>query len=173
MREIWKNIEGYNGKYQISNLGRVKSFTRLKNGYIRVLSKSKKGYLRVSIEGKTLVIHRLVASAFIPKIKGKNQVNHKDGNLENNCVDNLEWVDNRENNIHAYRYLNRKAPFLGRTGKKSPCSKPVLQIKNGKIIKEFESTMCVQRELGFQNARISECCRGKIKNYKGFEWRYK
>ena len=109
-KEIWKDIEGYEGLYQVSNLGRVKSLDRidcrgqhLKGKLIKPLP-TKQEYVRVGLckNGirKHFMIHRLVAQAFIPQ---HITVNHKDGNKSNNTVDNLEWLSQKENNIHAYR----------------------------------------------------------------------
>lgn len=121
MDEIWKNIAGYNGFYQVSNLGRVKSTggwrgNCLRKEKIRKLGKTKDGYLKVRLlyRGKdvTASVHRLVAEAFIPRIKGKDTVNHIDGNKENNHVDNLEWADRTEQLNHAYR-LNLKVARRG------------------------------------------------------------
>ena len=105
--EIWKNIEGFDGKYQVSNKGRVKSFInqteRIIGGGINV-----DGYpvVRLRLENKksvVKVIHRLVAKAFIGNPKNLPVVNHKDGNKKNNYVENLEWTTIRENTLHAFK----------------------------------------------------------------------
>lgn len=114
MEEIWKDIEGYEGLYQVSNLGRVKSLERkckVLNGYrtvnerIRSLNKNRYGYITVSLnknnKTKICTIHRLVAIAFIENPENKIQVNHIDGDKSNNTVDNLEWVSQEENMQHA------------------------------------------------------------------------
>lgn len=104
MQEEWKNINGYEGRYLISNMGKVASFLRgdvklIKTGF------TKYGYEKVTLHNetkrKTFLIHRLVALQFIPLIEDKNYVNHKDGNKKNNTLSNLEWVTVSENNIHA------------------------------------------------------------------------
>ena len=105
--EIWKDIEGYAGFYQVSNKGRIKSFRnqteRIIGGGINV-----DGYpvVRLGLENKksvVIVIHRLVAKAFIDNPKNLPVVNHKDGNKKNNYVENLEWATIRENNLHAFK----------------------------------------------------------------------
>lgn len=112
MKEIWKNVQGYEGQYQVSNLGRVKSLKRkLDNGRSvneKILNSSSKkktqdGYLMVALAGKTFRVNRLVATAFIPNPDNKSVVNHIDGDKENNRADNLEWATISENMLHAYR----------------------------------------------------------------------
>jgi hypothetical protein len=114
--EIWKDIEGYEGLYQVSTLGRLKRLEYIvicKNGRNRKLPTHilnppilKNGYiiacLRKEGKGKYLLLHRLVASAFLPNPNNLAQVNHKDGNKKNNNVENLEWVTPQNNIIHAF-----------------------------------------------------------------------
>lgn len=116
MEEIWKDIEGYEGLYQVSNLGRIKRCSR-KNMDSKARQRTfkelilkenidKSGYCYVNLyknEKKAYKIHRLVAQTFIPNIQKKPQVNHKDGNKKNNTVKNLEWVTREENIQHAYK----------------------------------------------------------------------
>lgn len=138
--EVWKDIKGYERKYQISNYGRVKSLERLTNAGIKnnritkrkekILKPLKvtKGYYSIRLydenkQGKTLKIHRLVAEAFIPNTDKKEQVNHIDGNKANNRVDNLEWCNCKENMEHSYKiglrdkeYLREHMREIGKTG---------------------------------------------------------
>ncbi len=114
--EIWKDVEGYEGYYQVSNFGRVKSLKRTvkrRNNYdlnikerIKPGQLDKAGYYRLSLckygITKTKKVHRLVAEAFLEKRKGADHVNHIDGNKINNFKDNLEWCTNIENLKHAY-----------------------------------------------------------------------
>lgn len=116
-QEIWKDIKGFEGLYQISNLGRAKSLDRIiltKNnkkqfykGIILKQTPDKKGYFRIKISKNNKIftkqIHTLVAQAFIPNIKNKKEVNHKDLNKQNNCITNLEWVSRKENMQHAFQ----------------------------------------------------------------------
>ena len=114
MNEVWKNIDGYEGKYQISNLGRVKSLQRWsgtkyynreqilnnyvnkKNGYVYV-------YLTKNNKSKNIRLHKIVADAFIPNPNNLPQINHKDGNKQNNCFENLEWCSCSYNIKDMYR----------------------------------------------------------------------
>lgn len=158
MIEEWKEIEGYEGLYEVSNLGRVKS---LKYGKERILKAGKDGcgYMLVNLckEGKMKMfrIHRLVAAAFIPNPQNLPEINHIDENKENNCSDNLEWCDRKYNINHGTR--NERI------------SKRVLCEETGEI---FPSTHEVERKLGFAQTHISDCCLGKYKTCGGFHWRY-
>lgn len=122
MEEVWKDISGYEGLYQISNFGRVKSLPRkykkryIKNENIKSPSKLPKGYLRIGLckEGKIkyYAIHRLVAESFIPNKDNKPCVNHKDCNPSNNKVDNLEWCTYLENNNYKNHHLKRNVSSI-------------------------------------------------------------
>lgn len=119
MEEIWKDIEGYEGQYQVSNLGRVRSLDRCVpfginssrirkiSGKILELQPHNKGYLTANLSRHSIItsylVHRLVAEAFILNTDGKEMVNHKDGNKKNNSVTNLEWATRQENEDHAFR----------------------------------------------------------------------
>lgn len=104
-QEVWKEIVGYDGIYEVSNHGRVRSTKRGKVRYLKNKNPSGRD-VRVALwkdkKPKDFLVHRLVALAFLPKIEGKNCVNHIDGNPKNNHVSNLEWCDHNENNNHAF-----------------------------------------------------------------------
>jgi len=107
--EIWKDVIGYEGIYQVSNTGRVKSFCRDKNGRILKPGKTSGGYLTVGLyldgKGKTIQVHRLVLEAHIgPAPSPKHEGNHKNGDKTDNGVENLEWVTPSENNKHALQH---------------------------------------------------------------------
>lgn len=132
-REIWKPIKGFEGYYEVSNKGRVKSLKRLiqrsyksrptkgfeKPQKIMTPANNGKGYLWVYLakEGKAYhkYIHRLVATAFVENSSvEKNQINHKDGNKQNNVASNLEWCTARENDLHRYNVLMKRNPYKGK-----------------------------------------------------------
>lgn len=125
MNEVWKDVKGYENLYQISNLGRLKSLSKkgnYKNEYIRKTLTDIKGYSVCNLvkdkKYKYVRIHRLVAQAFIPNLENKPQVNHKDGNKQNNCVNNLEWCTNSENQLHAIKMGLRKNENISKGRKK-------------------------------------------------------
>lgn len=98
MEEIWKELPDTNGKYECSSLGRV----RVKGtGYLVSFSTSSWGYYKCAINRKSIKVHRLIAKTFLPKIEGKDEVNHIDFDRKNNRIDNLEWTSRRENHTHA------------------------------------------------------------------------
>lgn len=192
MEEIWKDIVGYEGLYQVSNLGRVKSLDHFRNtglnrGYLqkgKILKPSMdmyRNYLRVQLSKKGKVvsirIHRLVAQAFIPNPKNKPQVNHIDGNKLNNCVDNLEWVTIRENIQHAYdtglaMVSEETKKKISETSLNRNCIEIIQYDKNGKFITKWKSAHEIQRELGLNNANIIQVCKGTRKTAGGYIWRY-
>lgn len=173
MEEIWKDIEGYDGYYQVSNLGRVISYKH-KNAKMLKPKINKKGYARVHIRhGKSnryIFIHRLVAMAFIPNHDNKPEVNHLDENPGNNCAENLEWVTQKEN-INWGTSLTRRSLSQRRTHN----PKAVYQFDlNWKLIAIFPSRNEASRATGFDRGGIGHACHQdyKYKTYKGFIWRY-
>lgn len=179
MKEMWKDIAGYEGKYQISSLGKVKIFNYKNTKNVRIMKDfiDGRGYIRACLckngIGKFYSVHRLVAEAFIPNPENKITVNHKDGNKLNNKVDNLEWNTYAENNIHAI--VNNLRPR--KLGKDNLTSKIIYQIdiETDKILNIFYGTGDIKRKMNYKDtSAISKCCRN-IKNYKtayGYKWRY-
>lgn len=177
MKEIWKDINGYDGLYQVSNMGRVRVKDRVVKvvrevkykGHILSQSMDKDGYKLVHIHGKTKKVHRLVAMTFIENPSNSPQINHKDLNKSNNNVNNLEWCTSAENNRHSYIHN----PDRGRGGTKfgkNPKSRSVLQMKDGNIIRKYDSMSRVQ-EYGFNPGSVSKSVRSG-KPYNGYEWCY-
>lgn len=171
--EIYKEIEGYEQLYQISNQGNVKSLgnggSNASKEKILKPNKLKDGYLRVNLckEGKrkSYLIHRLVAEAFIENPNNYPQVNHKDENPTNNCVENLEFCDAKYNSNYGARNQN-----IGESNTNNPNkSKLVLCLETGII---YSSTHQVERELGFAQSAISNACNGKYKQAYGYTWKY-
>ena len=177
--EAWAPVHGYEGLYEVSSYGRIKSISGPNAGNLRTLQKDTKGYAflmlyAAGMKPKNARVHQLVAKAFIPNPDGKPQVNHKDGIRDRNIVTNLEWSTNSENNLHSFRELGRKRPqsFLGRTGEKHHASTPVVatSIETGEK-KTFDS-MASARRAGFDSSSVWQCCKGRLKTHKGHLWSY-
>lgn len=186
--ETWENIKDFEGLYQVSNLGRVRSLDRwtnskcgsmqLKKGRILKQGLNKCGYQLVHLckdgKGKTYTVHRLVADAFIPNPQNLKEINHIDEDKTNNRVCNLEWCD-RSYNINFGTLKERISKSL--KGKPNiALSKRVAQIDKDtdEIIKIWPSTMECDRN-GFYSGVISQCCRNCYYGsniYKGFKWQY-
>lgn len=187
MEEIWKDIKGYEGLYQVSNIGRVKSlnYNHTKKEKILKPIKDKKNYLYINlyknVKIKHIKIHRLVAEAFIPNPNNYPCVNHKDEDKSNNCVNNLEWCTYQYNNTYGTaikrRVENTDWKEIGRKNKKillnrEDLSRKVYQYtKDGEFVKEYSSTAECGRN-GFSVTCISMCCLGKHKTHKGYIWSY-
>ena len=180
--EIWRDIKGYEGVYQISNMGNVKSLGNNKSRKEKVLklAKNTNGYLKVNLykdgKQKNYLIHRLVAESFIPKVEGKTHVDHIDSNRQNNNVNNLRWCTIVENNnFDLYRKhmseakKGEKHHMYGKTGALHNRSKIVLCIETGKI---YGSTMEAGRETGINQSSISAVCNSRRKSAGGYHWKY-
>ncbi len=169
MQEIWKDIEGFDGYYQISNLGRVKSLGG-RNGrekgveHIRQISLTRDGYEKVRLlhngKDKTLRIHRLVAETFIPNPENKETVNHKDGDKTNNCVSNLEWADRNEQMKHAYALELKRAQKGSKNINAKLTDDEVREIRKNYVwqSKEF-GTVALAKKYGITNAAIGKVIR--------------
>lgn len=168
MQEIWRDIEGYENLYKVSNLGRVKSLRFGKEKILKAI-KNNNGYAIIFLrkEGNTkyYAVHRLVATAFLQNPNNLPQVNHKDEDKMNNRVDNLEFCSAKYN-INYGTHNQMVSESLTNNLK---TSKKVLCVETGVI---YPSTKQVERELGFANSNISLACNGKYKQAYGFHWRY-
>lgn len=188
--EIWKDIPEYEGLYQVSNWGRVKSLKGKEK--ILKLQPNSNGYLRIGLSKNGNVIyffvHRLVASVFLKNDNNHPCVNHKDENPSNNHVDNLEFCTH-EYNMNYGTIIERKRksmkgkfdgnnnPFYGQKHteeSKKKMSTPIIQYsKENVFIKEFESITQASIELNILKTSICNCLKGKSKHCNGFIWRYK
>ena len=187
MEEIWKDIAGFEGYYQVSNFGCIKTLERIVpfgnqerivKSRIRKAKNKSNGYLQVALYGyekKEIdrYVHRLVAFAFCKGYFKGADVNHKDGNKHNNNSENLEWCSRSENQLHSYKILKRTCYSKGRFGKLSNRAKPIIQLSlNGSTIKHWDCAADVQRELGFNEANIRKCLYGETKTANGYKWEY-
>ena len=173
LKEVWKDIEGYEGFYQVSNLGRVKS---LKRTFIRSDGKTKtfqgkvlkhnvnpKGYKYVNLSCQSKIysirIHRLVAKAFLENPNNYPCINHIDENKLNNNIENLEWCTYQYNNT----YNNKQRCRMTKVSKFS---------KRGEFIRNYDSITEAGKDTGADGRNISACCRKKIKSCGGYVWKY-
>ena len=186
IEEIWKDVVGFEGLYKVSSFGRVYAHERIifrkytnKNPTVYVYKSkilkpilSNDGYLHSGLyiqgEKKMFLNHRLVALAFIPNLENKPYVNHINGIKSDNCVKNLEWVSESENNKHAVKI------GLIKCGYDNKMSKPFAQYSlDEKFLKEWPSLLNMGKKLGFDYGNISKCLNGKQKTAYGFIWKYK
>lgn len=175
--EIWKDIKGYEGKYMISSMGRVKALNYHRSGKEKIMSPElmKKGYLRARLMkdgiSERIMIHRLVATHFIDNPDDKPQVDHIDGDKANNRVENLRWCTNQENcnnPVTITKYSNRK-------GYRVHHSKPVLQFSdNGMFIDIFDCSHTANKLTNIHHGVIRGCCNHAYgrKTAGGFRWEY-
>lgn len=168
-KEIWRDIPGFEKKYQVSNMGRVKSLNYRHTGKIQILKpgKNTKGYSYVNLckDGKpqSYQVHRLVAQAFLPNPNNLSQVNHINEIKTDNRVDNIEWCDCKYN-INYGSHNQRMAETQ---------SIPVAQFtKDEKLVAIYYGATEAERQTGVNSSHISECCRGKLKSAGGFVWKY-
>lgn len=165
--EIWRNIDD---SYEVSSYGNVKSkdingIRKYKNGFRKYIRKGKlltkvpsiDGYLRVKIHGQNVSLSHLVATAFIPNPNGYTVVHHKDHDITNNHVENLEWIDKEEHDkLHCEE---RKIKVYQYT-------------IDGRLIKVWDSAQDAAIELGLNQSHIWHCCNNKRKTHGGFKWSY-
>lgn len=174
MMEEWKKIDGTSGMLEVSSLGRVRSLLRPQMTVLKV-QRDKKGYLRVRVTidrvKMTFKVHREVAKAFIPNPEGKQQVNHIDGNKANNAVENLEWVTNRENALHALTTGLFDSVMAGAQRSNENRKRPVCAISpdDGHSY-SFDSVADAER--WFNSRHITDVLKGKRKTVNGWRFEY-
>ena len=177
MQEIWKDIVGYEGLYQVSNLGNVRSLNYNHTGKEKLLKQNINcngyNYVVLAKEGsrKTYTIHRLVAIAFIPKSENKDCVDHINGIRTDNRVVNLRWATLKENMNFPLAKKHLSESLTNHPNK----SKSILQIDKvtGEVINEFPSSQEAGRQLNVSRSSISACCNGKYNSAYGYIWKYK
>ena len=174
MEEIWKPIEGYEGRYEVSNLGRVKSFAQDRiNGKIKVGNKDYKGYLNLLLydgngNKKWHRVHRLVASAFIENPNNYPQVNHKDEIKTNNRVDNLEWCTNEYNANYGTKH--ERTALANRCCKTT--SKKVCSIDETGHREYYDSIGEAERQTGLYHGNIVRALKNRRPRCGNRTWVY-
>lgn len=168
MKEIWKDINGYEGLYQVSNLGNVRSLNYRGRGYTKNLVTKRMGeYLGVCLcngvgKPKYIYAHRLVALHFVDGYRDGLTVNHLNENKWDNRAKNLEWCTQRENDLYG----------TGRERSNKSHKKPIEQLDmNGNAIRCFGGAN-ETREVGFRPSLVTACCKGKAQTHGGYKWRY-
>lgn len=168
--EVFLSVAGYDGLYEVSNLGNIKS---LRSGKLLKQANNREGYKLVSLtkngKSKAFSVHRLVALAFIPNPENLPEINHKDETHDNNCADNLEWCTRKYNlNYGTYRERMSKTQKEAGTHNKSVSAYD----KDGKFVKSYDSITKAEKELEIGKNCISQCLRGKQKTAGGYIWKY-
>ena len=171
-KEEWSDIPGYEGFYQVSSLGRIKSMRR--QGWKKLYlegHKTRLGYIDVRLSrgggaGKSYMVHRLVAEAFLPKDNARPEINHKNGLRDDNRLENLERCSRSENMRHSYRVLKRIPPMLGKLGAHR---KPVRCVETGEV---YSSTCEAGRKTGLRREGIRDSALGRHITCGGFRWEY-
>lgn len=185
MSEVWKPIKGYEGIYEVSSLGRVRSIDRdiyqvgrwgkvmkVRQPGKMLSQQSRIGYKRVSLcrdggKGKWFFVHRLVAVAFVPNPDGKPYINHKDETRDNNVPDNLEWCTMAENNLYGGHVERTQSANIANR-------QSIEQVDaSGNVVATFESIKSAARQTGIPISSVSQCLNGKLRQTHGFIFRRK
>lgn len=168
-REIWKPVKGYEGLYQVSSLGNVKSLRYMRNVATHNTSN---GYLQVHLwrDGKAVYryVHKLVAEHFLSAPSAPSEINHIDENRRNNCASNLMWCTRSEN--HHWGTYQAKQQATKIANKKN---KPVFMFSSsGELLNKFSGLHEASRITGISRTQISKCCLGKFKHTHGYVFQY-
>ena len=184
MEEVWKDVEGFEGLYQVSNLGRLKSYKKDGSGHIYKLTNKNGDYFRVVLYGtdgkrKSYGLHRLIAGAFIENPFGYKEINHIDSNKQNNRIENLEWCSREYNAEHARKHNpNMLDGMIWHN--KHVRAKPVYQFtKKMEFVRQYPSAAEASRETGVCSRNIlqvaSHACfkvGHERKTAGGYIWRF-
>lgn len=175
--ENWQPVKGYEGLYEVSDIGRVRS---LKYGKERIMKTRKNtcGYLQVNLckdgQKKMLLVHRIVAEAFIPNPQGLETINHKDEVKTNNIVSNLEWMSMKDN-INYGTHNKRVSESLLKANINNQARSKKVQMfdkSTGELLTTFPSLAEAERVTGVRQCTICLCCLGKRKSSGGYVWKY-
>lgn len=177
MKEEWRAVIGYEGKYEVSNMGRVRSLDRMiicKDGHRhkmkgRVLRFNNRTYKMVQLcQEKGLYVHRLVAQAFIPNPNNLPCVNHKDENKYNNRVDNIEWCTQKYNVNYGSASEKSSKGYI------HPARRIEQRTIYGELVNTYKSLGEAARQSGISGGNICECCQQKKGHYTagGYKWNY-
>ncbi|MEE6710063.1 NUMOD4 domain-containing protein [Lacticaseibacillus paracasei] len=194
MHETWRAVKGFEGYYEVSSLGRVKN---VRTNSILHPWNDYKGYREVELhngshKAKTLKVHRLVATAFIPNPHRYDQINHMDEDKANNRVENLEWCNAKYNSNYGTRNQRRvqhtdfakrnfdtyaRHHMFDNTDRSAAWMRlkkrvAMLEVSTGITIKTFDSVSDAAKQVGIGNSKISEAANGKRKTAAGYRWRY-
>lgn len=184
-KEEWRDVVGYEGIYEISNYGRCRRISYNTSDYEAKIAQfglphylkpnhGEWGHVRYALcvdsKSKLKLAHRLILEAFdVPNPEHRPHINHIDNDPTNNYIDNLEWCTHTENMQHMIK-CGRKVTYRGKDHVES---KEVYQYdKNGTLLNKYGSSGEAGRKTGFLSGHIREACRGNLKTYKGFIWKY-
>ena len=176
MTEAWKAIDGYEGLYEVSNTGLVRSLSYNHTGRAKLLKPGNtgRGYLSVKLckDGKVrqMLVHRLVAEAFVPNPQSLETVNHKNEDKHNNNVSNLEWMTSVDNSNYGTR--NKRLAEGNVNHPKKSKQVQMLDKQTSELLATFPSIQEAERQTGISDGNICFCCSGRRKSAGGYLWRY-
>ena len=179
--EVWKPIMGYEGLYEVSNLGRVRSlFSNNERVLKNVIGSNGYSYVTLSVNNERCIktIHRLVCEAFLPNPENKPCIDHVNTIRSDNRLENLKWCTHKENINNPLTKEkkcgdNHPKPMLGKYGKENHLSKPIIQFTlDGELVRKWDCARMVEQQLGIRHNNISKVLNGERKTAGGCTWEY-